>query len=150
VRFDRLVKTAPQLLNSLRNPKRNLSLLMKAARNGKRDVFIKLLEYPQDLSIVHACDENVFYEVARSQNNEWWLDELKKKINDSSKLKVLLEKKSNRGSTSLHCAASNNNRRSVKWLLANGADVNATNGDGKRAYQLGDYRTKQMIRRYRK
>ena len=47
-------------------------------------------------------------------NDEWWLDELKKYVNDDNKLKELLNRKNNDGRTSLHCAACNNNHGN-KW-----------------------------------
>ena len=149
--FDYLVQTVPQLLNSLRNSNNDSSLLMRTARYGKQDAFSKLLEYPQDISIVDIAGENVFHYVSCYRNVEWWLDELKKNVNDDNKLKELLDRKDNYrgGETSLHCAASRNNHQVIKWLLLNGADVNATNKWGELADVCGYGETKKMIREHR-
>ena len=151
-RFDDLVQTVPQLLNSLRNSNNvNSSLLIQAALDGKQNAFSKLLEYPQDISIVDRVGWNVFHYVSCFHNDEWWLDELKKYVNDDNKLKELLNHKSDVGLTSLHCAACRNNHQNIKWLLLNGADVNATAIDGKLAddlYGCGAT-TKRLILEYR-
>ena len=150
-RFDYLIQTVPQLLNSLLNSNnRNSSLLMQTALDGKQNAFSKLLEYPQDISIVNCVGENVFHWVSCFRNGEW-LDELKKYVNDDNKLKELLNRKENNyGWTSLHCAAlNNNNHQIIKWLLLNGADVNATNKYGTLADDYGDATTKRLILEYR-
>ena len=99
---------------------------METARYGKQNAFDKLLEYPQDISIVNCGGWNVFHYVSFFRNDEWWLDELKKYVNDDNKLKELLDRKNIDDMTSLHCAARYNKHQIIKWLLLNGADVNAT------------------------
>jgi len=153
--FDRLMKADPQLLNCLRDTaffNKNSSLLMKAVREGKPDMLSKLLEYPQDLSIVDKNCENVFH-LATYQNHEWWLDELKKNIHDANELKKLLDNRSkcSSGGTSLHTAALHNNHESIKWLLWNGVDIDATdkNGDVADKQMFGNEETKRLIREYR-
>ena len=68
--FNDLVKLNPQIINLLRDFDKS-SLLMSAVKNGNRDVFMKLLDYPQDISIV--CDEhmNVFHYIACYQDDTW-------------------------------------------------------------------------------
>ena len=153
--FDGLLETTPQLLNSLRNPdffnNYKSSLLIQAAEDGNRDVFRKLLHYPQDFGIVNRFGNNVFHRVARCQNDGWWFDMLKTTIHNANELKKLINKKSDFDMTPLHCAAWCNKHQSIKWLLENQADVNVTNKGGKRAdeYDQGDAESKRMIREYR-
>ena len=92
-KFNFIVQTVPQLLNSLRNSNNNSSLITQAAYDGKQNVFSKLLKYSQDVSIVDRFGRNVFHYVSCFRNDEWWLDELKKYVNDDNKLKELLNRK---------------------------------------------------------
>ena len=148
-RFDDLIDFDPQLLNSLRNW-HNSSLLIEVARDGKQNLFNKLLKYQQDLSVVDSDGWNVFHYVAAYRNDKSWFDGLKKYVNDGSKLKELLDQNNNLGLTSLHCAARFDNHKNIKWLLSNGADVNATTNGGNRADDLfGDAKTKRSIREHR-
>ena len=148
--FNHLIQTAPQLLNSLRDSDHS-SLLMKAAIDGNRNAFSKLLEYPQDLSIVDCYGRHVFCDVAAFRNDEWWFHELKESIDDPNELKELLNKKNNSGSTPLHCAARHNCCHSIEWLLLNGADVNVTDNDGIPADEDDrcNAKTKRLIREHR-
>ena len=75
---------------------------------------------------------------------------MKKHVKDDNKLKELLNRKEdNLGRTPLHCAAFNNNHQIIKWLLLNGADVNATDKWGTLADGSGDAETKKLIRKHR-
>ena len=150
-KFDCLVQTVPQLFNSLRNSLNSSSLLMKAAHDEKPNIFDKLLKFSQDLSIVDSRGCNVFHYVAGDLNDEWWLDGLKKHVNDNKKLKELLHQKTkNAGDTPLHYAVSGNKPNSIKWLLSNGSDIDATNKNGYRVDDLfSDAETKNLIRKYR-
>ena len=110
---------------------------MEAAYDGKQNSFDKLLKYPQDISIVDHVGENVFHYVICYRNDEW-LDKLKKQVNDAKKLKELLNREANDGWTPLHWAARLNRHQSIKWLLLNGDDVNATTNYGDLADDVSD------------
>ena len=100
----------------------------------------------QDISIADCNGWNVFHYVSSYRNDEWWLD---KYVNDDNKLKELLNRKNIYGRTSLHCAASIYNHQYIKWLLLNGADVNATDKYGTLADGYGDAETRRLILGYR-
>ena len=143
--FDRLIRSKPQLLNSLRNSYNdNSSLLMQAAQDGNRDLFRKLLELPQDFGIATRNGWNVFHRIAARQNAEWWFDVLVEKMYNSDEL---VNKKTTDGATPLHWAARCNNLESIKWLLSHQADFNATDNIGKYPDDLYgcSFETKRMI-----
>ena len=149
-RCDRMLKANPQLLNTLRDSY-NCSLLMTAARNGERNLFSRLLDHPQDISITNSAGLNIFHCIATHRNEEWWFDEVKRKINNANELKELLDKKNRSDWTPLHCAARSNNHRSIKWLLTNAADVNTTDNGGRFAGQHSrcDDETKRIVGEHR-
>jgi len=82
--------------------------------------------------------------------NDVWLDELKGKVRDNKELREFVNKKGIRGWTPLHCAASHNNHQNIKWLLLNGADVDAKSYGSKRADVYGNKESKRILRKHRK
>ena len=145
-RFDNLAKMKPHLLNCLRDSY-NVTLFMKAIEDGEYQLFYKLLDYPQDISIVDNYGMNVFHHAAYSGNGECWFEELKKKILQESELKVLLNKQTNCGWTVLHCSeAGNANIESIRWMLQNGVSMDIVDECNMLAYEEYGGNKEKLIR----
>lgn len=149
-RFEHLLREIPEFLDSLRDSESN-SFLMKAVCDGNKDVFRRLLSYPQDFSIVDRENWNVFNWVSLKQNNEWFEMLKEKMVRPHDLIQLINQKSTIFGQTPLHCAAGNNNHKAIKWLLENQADVNERNNEGKLAdrYTRCDEETKRLFRDFR-
>ena len=135
--FKQCINEQPGILDSLRWRCDNRTLLMNAARRRHREVFSKLLSYPQDLSVVDHDGSTIFHHVAFSQNEEW-LEEIRNKrdINPIDLKRFINTKGGTGGWTLLHYATHLNNHNLIKWLFLNGADINIPRNDGKLANEL--------------
>ena len=121
---------------------------MSAVKNGNRDVFTKLLDYPQDISIVCKKHMNVLHYIACYQDDTWWYDELKnKRIHTTTNMKELLNARAKNGRTTLHYAALSH--LLISWLLENGADMDIKDENRVLPCQLGDTNTQKIFQELR-
>ena len=104
-------------------------------------VLLKSFRDVIDLSIVDATGENAFHRVVRRDLID--VMQVMFNMNDS-----LLNVGNMFGNTPLHHAALNN-KRSVEWLLNNGADANIQNNRNETPDEVTDDQDiEQLIRKY--
>eukprot|EP00111_Clytia_hemisphaerica_P007954 TCONS_00023116-protein len=119
---------------------------MYAVREDHFDVFVHLMNYPQDFSLVDNVGRNVLHRVGDYGE----LRHLEKF--DQQTIKKLIDGRDNYNDTPLHLAAWHNKHDVIKLLLAKGADHELKNNVGQRPDEQFDYCdgvTKEIIRSFR-
>ncbi|XP_066914149.1 poly [ADP-ribose] polymerase tankyrase-2-like [Clytia hemisphaerica] len=144
-KFEEIFQQNPNIVNSLRDSF-DQTLLMKAVYEDRFDVFVHLMDYPHDFSLVDNDGENVLHFVG-SHGTVRYLEKF-----DQQTIKMLINgrDKSN-NDTPLHYAASWNKHDVIRWLLAKGANPELKNNRGQRPDERGccDGVTKEIFRSFR-
>uniref|UniRef100_A0A7M5X1Q5 Uncharacterized protein n=1 Tax=Clytia hemisphaerica TaxID=252671 RepID=A0A7M5X1Q5_9CNID len=118
---------------------------MDAVLFDRFDVFVHLMNYPQDFSLVSNDGRNVLHFVGYYGK----VRHLEKF--DQQTIKKLINGRDNANNTPLHRAAWNNNHDVIIWLLAKGANHELKNNDGQRPDERGacDGVTEEIFRSFR-
>eukprot|EP00111_Clytia_hemisphaerica_P010020 TCONS_00029300-protein len=143
-KFEEIFHQNPNIVNSLRDGD-GRTLLMDAVWSYRFDVFVHLMDYPQDFSLVSNNGSNVLHFVGRDGT----VRHLEKF--DQQTIKTLIDGRDNYNGTPLHVAARWYKHDVIRWLLAKGADHKLKNKDGQRPdEQRGcDGVTKEIFRSFR-
>jgi len=99
---------------------------MYAVYEDRFDVFVHLMDYPQDFSLVDNDGRNVLHWVG------WEGTVRHLEMFDQQTIKMLIDGGDKMNLTPLHFAAMNNNHDVIRWLLAKGADHEFENNRGQR------------------
>eukprot|EP00111_Clytia_hemisphaerica_P012650 TCONS_00037208-protein len=99
---------------------------MKAVLEDRFDVFVHLMNYPHDFSLVDDRGWNILHYVG-------WKGKVRhlEKF-DQQTIEKLIDGRTNANNTPLHKAAYFNNHDVIRWLLAKGADHELKNKEGQR------------------
>ncbi|XP_066917267.1 uncharacterized protein [Clytia hemisphaerica] len=124
-KFEKIFQQNPNIVNSLRGYL-GWTLLMMAVYEDRFDVFVHLMEYPQDFSLVDGLGRNVLHYVG-SEGIVRYLEKF-----DQQTIKMLIDGRDRDNDTPLHVAAGRNNHGVIRWLLAKGADHELKDDDGRR------------------
>ncbi|XP_066925183.1 ankyrin repeat and SOCS box protein 7-like [Clytia hemisphaerica] len=125
-KFEEIVHQKPNIVNSLRDGD-GWTLLVWAVLNDRFDVFVHLMEYPQDFSLVSNVDGwNILHYVGR-HGTVRYLEKFGQQT-----IEILINGRNKQNNTPLHFAARRNNHDVIRWLLAKGADHEEKNEDGRR------------------
>uniref|UniRef100_A0A7M5XLN2 Uncharacterized protein n=1 Tax=Clytia hemisphaerica TaxID=252671 RepID=A0A7M5XLN2_9CNID len=118
---------------------------MMAVYEDRFDVFVHLMKYPQDFSLVDNDGRNVLHWVGFYRTVRYL------KMFDQQTIKMLIDGRNKWNSTPLHVAACLNNHDVIRWLLAKGANPELKNDDGRRPdeYERCDGVTKEIFRSFR-
>eukprot|EP00111_Clytia_hemisphaerica_P011593 TCONS_00034085-protein len=118
---------------------------MKAVWKDRFDVFVHLMEYPQDFSLVSNNGYNILHYVGRDGK----VRHLEKF--DQQTIETLIDGRDRDNDTPLHRAAYWNNHDVIRWLLAKGADPELKNILGQRPDEQYDCDgvTKEIFRLFR-
>ncbi|XP_066913790.1 uncharacterized protein [Clytia hemisphaerica] len=143
-KFEEIFQQNANIVNSLRDY-RGQTLLMMAARDDRFDVFVHLMDYPQDFSIVDSYGRNVLHWVGL------WGEVRYLEMFDQQTIKMLINGRDEYNETPLHWAAQYNKHDVIRWLLAKGADPELKNISGQRPDELRecDGVTKEIFRSFR-
>uniref|UniRef100_A0A7M5XNF8 Uncharacterized protein n=1 Tax=Clytia hemisphaerica TaxID=252671 RepID=A0A7M5XNF8_9CNID len=144
-KFGEIFRQNPNIVNSLRDGRHDWTLLMEAVIGDRFAVFVHLMKYPQDFSLVDNEGHNVLHWVG-------WIGKVRHlEMFDQQTIKMLIDGRSERNSTPLHHAVSWNNHDVISWLLAKGADHELKNKDGQRPdeHPRCDGVTKEIFRSFR-
>ena len=150
-RFDEIVLSKPQIVNSLRDGVYGRSLLMEVVLYA--DVFDHLLNFPQDFSIVNKNDWNIVHWIARfSLFDDVVCSRMLMKISTKTNVKSFINNKSKHGYTPLHRAANHNRHRTIETIVKLGGDVNIKDDNNKLPDEQNgcDDETKALIQRLRR
>eukprot|EP00111_Clytia_hemisphaerica_P023861 TCONS_00070307-protein len=118
---------------------------MYAVRGDRFDVFVHLMNYPQDFSLVNNHGANVLHRVG-------WRGEVRHLEQfDQQTIEMLIDGRDKYNFTPLHSAAWNNKYDVIRWLLAKGADPELKNNRGRRPDEQDecDGVTKEIFRSFR-
>ncbi|XP_066912767.1 acyl-CoA-binding domain-containing protein 6-like [Clytia hemisphaerica] len=109
------------------------------------DVFVHLMKFPHDFSLVNNDGENVLHWVGR-RGKVRHLEQF-----DQQTIGKLINGRDEDNETPLHYAASYNNHDVIRWLLAKGADYELKNYLGQRPDEQRDCDgfTKEIFRSFR-
>ncbi|XP_066932005.1 TNF receptor-associated factor 3-like isoform X2 [Clytia hemisphaerica] len=145
-KFEEIFQQNPNIVNSLRDDGGyGSTLLMRAVVEDHFDVFVHLMDYPQDFSLVDNHGENVLHFVG-------WNGEVRhlEKF-DQQTIEKLIDGRDKSNSTPLHRAASFNKHDVIRWLLAKGANPELKNNAGRRPdeHLYCDGVTKEIFRSFR-
>uniref|UniRef100_A0A7M5UX41 Uncharacterized protein n=1 Tax=Clytia hemisphaerica TaxID=252671 RepID=A0A7M5UX41_9CNID len=119
---------------------------MMAVRVDRFDVFVHLMDYPQDFSLVDVLGRNVLHFVGSNEKVRY-LEQF-----DQQTIKKLIDGRDEwNNETPLHRAARCNKHDVIEWLLANGADHELKDILGRRPDEHGDCDgvTKEIFRSFR-
>uniref|UniRef100_A0A7M5XL87 Uncharacterized protein n=2 Tax=Clytia hemisphaerica TaxID=252671 RepID=A0A7M5XL87_9CNID len=118
---------------------------MFAVLNDRFDVFVHLMKYPQDYSVVDIYGQNILHCVGRNGKVRHL------EMFDQQTIEKLIDGRDRWKQTPLHWAASDNNHDNIRWLLAKGADPKLKNKDGRRPDEHSecDGVTKEIFRSFR-
>uniref|UniRef100_A0A7M5XHT1 Ankyrin repeat domain-containing protein n=1 Tax=Clytia hemisphaerica TaxID=252671 RepID=A0A7M5XHT1_9CNID len=148
-KFEQIFQQKPNIVNSLRDgyPFAGRTLLMWAVGGEDRfDVFVHLLKYPQDFSLVDNDGWNVFHHVGRDGK----VRHLEKF--DQQTIEMLINGRDDlNNSTPLQVAAFFNKYDVIRWLLAKGANPELEDKYGRRPDERPDCDgvTKEIFRSFR-
>ena len=128
-RFDEIVQSNPQMINSLRNDDGD-SLLMDVVFYD--DVFDHLLNISQDFSVVDENGDNILHRIVCFFGgvSDYILSRRLMKLSQKTNVESFINIKDRWGKTPLHWAARNNNHRTIETIIKLGGDVNLKDGDG--------------------
>ncbi|XP_066936287.1 uncharacterized protein [Clytia hemisphaerica] len=123
------------------------TLLMWAVLEDRFDVFVHLMNYPQDFSLVDTGGYNILHHVG-FYGKVRHLEKF-----DQQTIKMLIDGRDVRNETPLHVAARHSKHDVIRWLLAKGADHELENDRGERPdeqrFGYCDGVTKKIIRSFR-
>uniref|UniRef100_A0A7M5X5Q9 Uncharacterized protein n=1 Tax=Clytia hemisphaerica TaxID=252671 RepID=A0A7M5X5Q9_9CNID len=151
-KFEEIFQQNPNIVNSLRDGGfrgggfgGGSTLLMKAVYEDRFDVFVHLMEYPHDFSLVDKHGWNVLHWVA-SRGSVRHLE-----MFDRQTIKMLIDGRTKHNYTPLHFAALNNKHDVIRRLLAKGADHELKDDNGQRPDEQSecDGVTKEIFRSFR-
>ncbi|XP_066922096.1 26S proteasome non-ATPase regulatory subunit 10-like [Clytia hemisphaerica] len=144
-KFEEIFHQKPNIVNSLRDGGIGWTLLMWAVYKDRFDVFVHLMNYPHDFSLV----DNVGWNVLHFVGYKGKVRHLEKF--DQQTIEKLIDGRDIWNNTPLHYAARWNNHDVIRWLLAKGADPQLKNKDGQRPdeHDECDGVTKEIIRSFR-
>ena len=148
-KFDKLsslLTQQPNIINSLRD-EYELTLMMNAARNQRKDCLNFLSKKPHDVSVVDENGWNVLHHIV------WWNDdddaiELLKYLDVSQLNKNIINQQNIFKRTPLHFAAMDNRHKAIRWLCEHGAYASLKNVRDNRPYEYGDEETRRIILQY--
>ncbi|XP_066923144.1 repetitive organellar protein-like [Clytia hemisphaerica] len=143
-KFEEIFCQNPNIVNSLRGSG-GLTLLMWAVLEDRFDVFVHLMEYPQDFSLVDVYGHNVLHRVGLNGTVRYL------EMFGQQTIEMLINRRSKGNNTPLHVAAWNNRHDVIRWLLAKGANPELKGGDGRRPdeHRKCDGVTKKIFRSFR-
>ncbi|XP_066923492.1 TNF receptor-associated factor 6-like [Clytia hemisphaerica] len=143
-KFEEIFQQNPNVINSLRDGF-GYTLLVMAVYKDRFDVFVHLMEYPQDFSLVDNDGMNVLHRVGQ-YGKVRYLEKF-----DQQTIKTLIDGRTNMNSTPLHKAAYYNKHDVIRWLLAKGANHELKNKYGRRPDEQSfcDGVTKEIFRSFR-
>ncbi|XP_066914167.1 TNF receptor-associated factor 6-like isoform X2 [Clytia hemisphaerica] len=145
-KFEEIFQQNPNIVNSLRDGY-GFTLLMEAVCKDRFDVFVHLMKYPQDFSLVGNNGWNVLHWVGRYGT----VRHLEKF--DQQTIKMLIDGRDKWNKTPLHFAACWNKHDVIRWLLAKGANPELKDEDGQRPDEQlmsgCDGVTKEIFRSFR-
>ncbi|XP_066920992.1 uncharacterized protein [Clytia hemisphaerica] len=144
-KFEEIFQQKPNIVNSMRDGYLGMTLLMRAVIGDRFDVFVHLMNYPHDFSLVNTDGYNVLHVVGINGT----VRHLEKF--DQQTIEMLIDGREEYNETPLHLAASENNHDVIRWLLAKGADHELKNKDGQRPdeHEWCDGVTKEIFRSFR-
>ncbi|XP_066914172.1 uncharacterized protein [Clytia hemisphaerica] len=144
-KFEEIFKQKPNIVNSLRGGVDGWTLLMNAVDGDRFDVFVHLMKYPQDFSLVDNDGQNVLHFVG-SYGTVRYLE-----MFDQQTIKKLINGRNIWNKTPLHRAAWRNKHDVIRWLLAKGANPELKNDHGQRPDEQRkcDGVTKEIFRSFR-
>uniref|UniRef100_A0A7M6DMY3 Uncharacterized protein n=1 Tax=Clytia hemisphaerica TaxID=252671 RepID=A0A7M6DMY3_9CNID len=118
---------------------------MYAVYGDRFDVFVHLMNYPQDFSLVNKDGWNILHYVVRDGTIRF-LEQF-----DQQTIKKLINGGDKGNNTPLHVATRYNKHDVIRWLLAKGADHELKNEDGQRPDEQRDCDgvTKEIFRSFR-
>uniref|UniRef100_A0A7M5X9P1 Uncharacterized protein n=1 Tax=Clytia hemisphaerica TaxID=252671 RepID=A0A7M5X9P1_9CNID len=118
---------------------------MHAVLGDRFDVFVHLMNYPQDFSLVNNYGQNVLHRVAW-RGTVHHLEKF-----DQQTIEKLIDGRNEWNDTPLHRAARSNNHDIIRWLLAKGADHDLKNDLRERPDEQRncDGVTKEIFRSFR-
>ena len=151
-RFDEIVLSKPQIVNSLRDGDGD-SLLMDAVMYEDEDAFDHLLNFPQDFSIVDEDGVNIFHYIAFSHfDDDDVSSRMLMKISTKTNVKSFINNKDIDGRRPLHYAARLNYHRTIETIVKLGGDVNIKDDDNELPDEQDDCddETKALIQRLRR
>uniref|UniRef100_A0A7M5XMV2 Uncharacterized protein n=1 Tax=Clytia hemisphaerica TaxID=252671 RepID=A0A7M5XMV2_9CNID len=143
-KFEEIFRQKPNIVNSLRDDD-GYTLLMDAVWKDRFDVFVHLMDYPQDFSLVDTDGHNVLHFVG-GNGKVRHLEQF-----DQQTIEMLINGRDRLNRTPLHFAAEYNNHDVIRWLLAKGADRELKNIYRQRPdeHDKCDGVTKEIIRPFR-
>uniref|UniRef100_A0A7M5UZK1 RING-type domain-containing protein n=1 Tax=Clytia hemisphaerica TaxID=252671 RepID=A0A7M5UZK1_9CNID len=143
-KFGEIFRKNPNIVNSLRGVL-GWTFLMRAVDEDRFDVFVHLMEYPHDFSLVDNGGRNVLHFVGRYGTVRY----LEKFYQQT--IKMLIHGRDEENLTPLHEASYRNKHDVIRWLLAKGADHELKNKHGRRPdeHPLCDGVTKEIFRSFR-
>eukprot|EP00111_Clytia_hemisphaerica_P007851 TCONS_00022817-protein len=117
---------------------------MEAVCENRFDVFVHLMDYPQDFSLVDSRGMNILHWIGA--NGQVRLEKF-----DQQTIEMLIDGRDEDNKTPLHFAAWFNNHDVIRWLLAKGADAELKNKAGQRPDEHRDCNgvTKEIFRSFR-
>uniref|UniRef100_A0A7M5VEG7 Uncharacterized protein n=1 Tax=Clytia hemisphaerica TaxID=252671 RepID=A0A7M5VEG7_9CNID len=143
-KFEEIFHQKPNIVNSLRGIY-DRTLLMTAVNDDRFDVFVHLMKYPQDFSLVSKQGYNVLHFVG------WYGKVRPLEMFDQQTIEKLIDGRDEENNTPLYVAAFFNNHDVIRWLLAKGADHELKNKFGQRPDEMDecDDVTKEIFRSFR-
>eukprot|EP00111_Clytia_hemisphaerica_P024992 TCONS_00073592-protein len=143
-KFEEIFRQKPNIVNSLRGGNGS-TLLMRAVYGDRFDVFVHLMNCPQDFSLVNNYGLNVLHCVGY-KGKVRHLEQF-----DQQSIEKLIDGRDKDNDTPLHDAASRNNHDVIRWLLAHGADHELKDSRGQRPDEHPDCDgvTKEIFRSFR-
>ncbi|XP_066910651.1 uncharacterized protein [Clytia hemisphaerica] len=144
-KFEEIFQQNPNIVNSLRGVLGRTLLMWAVDREDRFDVFVHLMNYPQDFSLVSNGGLNVLHFVGEGGTVRY-LEKF-----DQQTIKMLINGRHIWNGTPLHCAASYNKHDVTRWLLAKGANHELENNFGQRPDEQRDCDgvTKEIFRSFR-
>ena len=124
-KFEEIFQEKPSIINSLRGDF-NKTLLMETVWTKRFDIFVHLMKFAQDFSLVDKYGWNVLHRVSWFGTVDWL------KLFSQKTIERLINRTDNVKRTPLHHAAYMNKHKVIEWLLAKGSDPNLENKDGQR------------------
>ena len=152
-KFDKLsslLTQQPNIINSLRDDEDELTLMMNAARNQRKDCVNFLLKKPHDVSVVDVFGWNVLHHIVLFNDDDDAI-ELLKYLDVSQLNKNTINQQDKYKQTPLHYAAMGNNHKTIRWLCEHGADASLKDYRGNRPYEHEwcDEETRRIILQYK-
>uniref|UniRef100_A0A7M5U8W1 Uncharacterized protein n=2 Tax=Clytia hemisphaerica TaxID=252671 RepID=A0A7M5U8W1_9CNID len=118
---------------------------MRAVYGDRFDVFVHLMDYPQDFSLVNNYGSNVLH-IVGYHGTVRYLEQF-----DQQTIGMLIDGRDEDNDTPLHIAALFDNHDVIRLLLAKGADHELKNDAGRRPdeHPSCDGVTKEIFRSFR-